>query len=182
MDGKPGRWVTTTGQPRKPGTGRPLPAWLLLWLLLLLAACVPIEQSRYDAAQATTSGQRATSKTAVAGGQFNRFFPKGQQDYTVVYTQEKSGFAEAVLKNKGTDVATLSIFDTISNPAAAAKYQASTKQVSGYPTTDIGTNGTSILVANRFQVQVRAKAATFTAQDRETWLAAFDLAGLANLQ
>lgn len=176
------RWDTIAGRLCKQGTGRLLPALLLLSLLFLWAACVPIEKSRYDAAQATTSGQRATSKTAVAGSQFNKFFPKGQQDYTVVYTQEKIGFAEAVLKNKGTDVATLSIFDTVSNPEAAAKYQTSTKQVSGYPATDIGTNGTSILVAQRFQVQVRAKVATFTAKERETWLAAFDLAGLAKLQ
>ncbi|MFN8490001.1 MAG: hypothetical protein U0350_20610 [Caldilineaceae bacterium] len=155
---------------------------LLLCSTLFFSACAPVEKSRWDAAQATTSGQRATVKEALAGSEFNKFFPKGSNGYTVVYTQEKTGFAEAVLKNKGDDVATLSIFDTISNPDAAAKYKASAKQISGYPATNVGNNGTSILVANRFQIQVRSKADSFTAQDRETWLAAFDLAGLAKLQ
>lgn len=164
---------------------RQLRVWLTLCLFcfgLLATACVPIDQSPYAAAQATTIGQRATAKEALAGGAFNKFFPKAHDNYSVVYTQEKIGFAEAVLKSKTEDVATLSIFDIVSNPEAAAKYKASTKQVSGYPATDIGNNGTSILVADRFQVQVRTKATSFTAQDRETWLAAFDLAGLAKLQ
>lgn len=164
---------------------RQITAWFMLLLFccaLLSAACAPIQKSPYDAAQATTTGQRATAKEALAGGAFNKFFPKSNDAYSVVYTQEKIGFAEAVLKSKTEDVATLSIFDTVSNPDAAAKYKASTQQVSGYPATEIGNNGTSILVANRFQVQVRTKAASFTAKDRETWLAAFDLAGLAKLQ
>jgi hypothetical protein len=148
----------------------------------LASACAPVEKSPYDAAQATTTGQRATAKEAMAGGEFNKFFPKSNDTYSVVYTQEKIGFAEAVLKSKTEDVATLSIFDTVSNPDAAAKYKDSTTKVSGYPSTNIGNNGTSILVADRFQVQVRTKAASFTAKDRETWLAAFDLAGLAKLQ
>ncbi|CAN5613281.1 hypothetical protein BH10CHL1_BH10CHL1_25840 [soil metagenome] len=164
---------------------RPLSIWLTLCMFCvvqLASACAPVQKSPYDAAQATTTGQRATAKEALAGGAFNKFFPKSNDNYSIVYTQEKIGFAEVVLKSKTEDVATLSIFDTVSNPDAAAKYKASTKQVSGYPATDIGNNGTSILVADRFQVQVRTKAASFTAQDRETWLAAFDLAGLAKLQ
>jgi len=155
---------------------------LIFSMTLLMSACAPAPQSRWDAAQATTTGQRATTKEALAGGEFNKFFPKGKGDYSVVYTQEKTGFAEAVLKNKGNDVATLSIFDTVSNPDAAAKYKESTQKISGYPATNVGSNGTSILVANRFQVQVRSKADSFTEQDRETWLSAFDLAGLAKLE
>ena len=171
--------------PFKPRATRRMTAWLTLLLFcfaLLPSACAPVDKSPYASVQATTTGQRATAKEALAGGAFNKFFPKSNSAYSIVYTQEKIGFAEAVLKSKTEDVATLSIFDTVSNPDAAAKYKTSTKQVSGYPATEIGNNGTSILVANRFQVQVRTKAASFTTKDRETWLAAFDLAGLAKLQ
>lgn len=157
--------------------------WLAcLVLALTLAACAPVDPSRWDAAQATTVGQRATDQEALAGGAFNRFFPAASNGYTVVYTQEKIGFAEAVLKQSGADVATLSVFDTVSNPEAAAKYKTSTKKLGDYPVVAVGENGTAILVADRFQVQIRAKSASFSAADRETWLLAFDLNGLARLQ
>ncbi|RIK42896.1 MAG: hypothetical protein DCC55_07460 [Chloroflexi bacterium] len=64
----------------------------------MLVACAPVERSRWEEAQESTAGERATSKEAIAGGEFNRFFPKSNGDYSVVYTQEKTGFAEAVLK------------------------------------------------------------------------------------
>ena len=153
-----------------------------LVLALALAACAPVDPSRWDAAQATTVGQRATDQEAVAGGAFNRFFPAASNGYTVVYTQEKIGFAEAVLKQNGTDVATLSVFDTVSNPEAAAKYKTSTKKLGDYPVVAVGANGTAILVAERFQVQIRTKSETFSAADRDTWLLAFDLNGLAGLK
>ncbi len=93
----------------------------------------------------------------MAGGEFNKFFPASNDDYEIVYTQEKIGFAEAVLKQGGEDVATLAIFDTASNPEAAAKYAASSEEVAGYPALAIGNNGMGILVADRFQVQVRSE-------------------------
>jgi hypothetical protein len=150
-------------------------------VLTLLAACVPVEPSRWEAAQEASEGQQATAAEALAGGEFNKFFPESQGDFEVVYTQEKSGFAEAVLKENGEDVATLAVFDTASNPDAAAKYAESDQNVAGYPAVAIGDNGTGILVADRFQVQVRSQSADFAAADRETWLQAFDLDGLAGL-
>lgn len=154
----------------------------LLWMALILAACAPIEPSRWEEAQEAAAGQSATAMEALAGGEFNKFFPKAINGYSVVYTQEKRGFAEAVLKYEGEEMATLSIFDTVSNPEAAQKYKESTQQVGHYPAVDVGGNGTGILVADRFQVQVRAKNDSFTVTDRTQWLMAFDLAGLANLQ
>jgi hypothetical protein len=100
----------------------------------------------------------------------------------VVYTQEKTGFAEAVLKHEGEDVATLAIFDTVSNPEAAEKYKESTKKLGAYPVVMIGQNGTSILVADRFQVQIRSKSESFATAERDEWLLAFDLQGLARLK
>ncbi len=159
--------------------------WLPLLLLcatLIFSACVAPAASRWDTAQEASSGERATDKEALAGGEFNKFFPQDSDDYDVVYTQEKSGFAEAVLKQAGKDVATLAIFDTVSNPAAAEKYRESSEKIGDYPAVEIGSNGTGILVADRFQVQVRAKSDSFTAADREEWLEAFDLDGLAELE
>lgn len=155
---------------------------VLLWIVLVLAACAPIQQSRWEQAQEATAGQGATAKEALAGGEFNKFFPKATNGYSVVYTQEKRGFAEAVLKYEGEEMATLSIFDTVSNPEAAQKYKESTQKVGNYPAVDVGENGTGILVADRFQVQVRAKNDSFTITDRTQWLMAFDLGGLAKLQ
>jgi hypothetical protein len=154
----------------------------LLGLVLVLSACAPVERSRWEEAQEATTGQRATDQEAVAGGEFNQFFPESTAEYSVVYTQEKTGFAEAVLKHEGEDVATLAIFDTVSNPEAATKYKESTKKLGAYPAVAIGENGTGILVADRFQVQIRAKSETFSATERDEWLLAFDLQGLAELQ
>jgi hypothetical protein len=154
----------------------------LCWLVLVLSACAPVEPSRWEEAQEATAGQSATASEALAGGEFNKFFPQATDGYLVVYTQEKRGFAEAVLKYEGEEVATLSIFDTVSNPEAAQKYKASGQRIGDYPAVEVGQNGAGILVADRFQVLVRAKSETFTMADRNRWLLAFDLAGLARLQ
>jgi hypothetical protein len=75
----------------------------------------------------------------------------------------------------------LAVFDTVSNPDAATKYADSRNSVAGYPAAAVGANGLAILVADRFQVQVRAITDEFSEVDRETWLQAFDLDGLAAL-
>ena len=155
---------------------------LMMLLVLLMTACTPEAVSQWAEVQATTEGQRATDKEAVAGGEFNALFPKSHDDFDVVFTQEKIGFAEATLKENGTEVATLSIFDTVSNPEAAEKYADSKEQVEGYPLVAVGDNGSAILVAERFQVQVRSKTADFTEDDRKEWLALFDLAVLEGLE
>ena len=109
-------------------------------------------------------------------------FPKPAGDFDVVYTQEKTGFAEAKLVKKGQDVATLSIFDTVSNPEAADKYKETQETFEGSPIIEIGNMGTGLLVAGRYQVQIRSKDANFSKFDREDWLKKFDLANLAKLQ
>jgi len=150
--------------------------------MLYLVACSPVEQSQWSAAQEASQGQPATDQEALAGGEFNKFFPQSHDQFTIVYTQEKQGFAEAILRDDGDDVATLAIFDTVSNPDAAAKYTDSTDKVADYPAIAIGSNGTGILVADRFQVQVRSTSADFAEEERAEWLAAFDLDGLAGLE
>jgi hypothetical protein len=155
---------------------------LLPWASLALAGCYP-EPTRWDEVQKQTRHNApSVAKDAVAGAMFNKLFPKPAGDYDIVYTQEKPGFAQAKLVRKGNDVATLSIFDTISNPDSAAKYKESTETFEGYPIVEIGNNGTGLLVGDRYQVQIRSNDANFSKFDREDWLKKFDLANLAKLQ
>lgn len=163
---------------------RKILAPLLLSLLLLVTSCASKPPSRFDQAQQQSSQQKsgqAVVKESTQGAEFNKFFPKGDDGYERVYTQEKKGFSEAKLKKDGKDVAMLSISDIKNNPSAAAKYQQSTKTIAGYPAATLGTTQTSVLVNNRYQVKVSTRDASFTESDREAWLQKFDLNGLARL-
>ena len=51
---------------------------------------------------------------------------------------------------KGQDVATLSIFDTISNPEAAEKYKDTQETFADYPIIEVGNNGTGRGVGGRY--------------------------------
>jgi hypothetical protein len=155
---------------------------LSLLTLFVVAGCQK-EPSRFEQVQQETRRNApAVSKEAVPGASFNKLFPKPEGDNDIVYTQEKTGFAQAKIVKKGTDVATLSIFDTVSNPEAADKYKEATEKFEEYPIMDIGNNGTGILVGGRYQVQIRSTDANFSKFDREDWLKKFDLANLAKLQ
>lgn len=148
----------------------------------LLCGCPQEEPTRWDPAQQATQGQPAVSKSAVAGSEFNKLFPKSEGEYEVIFAQEKDGFALANLAKGGTDVATLAISDTVSNPDAKEKFKSSQETFDIHPIVEVDDNTTAILVADRFQVQVRSKDANFSKFDREDWLRKFDLANLANLQ
>ena len=157
---------------------------ILLSLVLLVTACSSAP-SKYDQVQKDTTGFRAPAavdKKAEKGGQFNQFFPQGDEEYTVVPAQEKKGFAEYKLKRNGATLAMLTINDTISLPAAAAKYTNATDTIAGYPAVTQGTTATGLLVNNRYQVKVLSRDAAFTPADRAAWLEKFDLAGLAKLE
>lgn len=156
---------------------------LVLVFLLTLTACSSAP-SKYDQVQKDTTGFKAPAavdKGAEKGGTFNQFFPKSEGEYTVVPTQEKKGFAEYKLKQDGETVAMLSINDTISLPAAAAKYENTTTTLAGFPAVEQGTTATGVLVNGRYQVKVLSRSDSFSATDRATWLEKFDLQGLAQL-
>lgn len=159
---------------------------ILLAMLLLFSttACASDPPSRFDQAQkeSTQRGVEAVSKDAVAGGKFNKFFPKSQAGYEVVYAQEKSGFAEAKLKQNGKVLAMLAISDISSTPTAAAKFKGSAEKISGYPVASQGSTATAVLVKNRFQVKVLSRDSAFTESDRKAWLSKFNLSGLASLK
>jgi len=165
--------------------GRRILAALLLSVLLLVTSCATQAPSPYAQAQKESTQRNAppaVAKDATQGSQFNKFFPKGSGGFQTVAAQEKKGFAEYKLKQGGKDVAVLSINDTISTPTAAAKFNSSTQKIAGYPAVNQGSNGTAILVGDRYQVKVQSRDASFTQSDREAWLQRFNLSGLARLK
>lgn len=157
-----------------------------LFSLLLLSACSPQPPSRFEQAQQESldAGNRNTAvdKDAVKGATFNQFFPVSSGEYERVFTQEKSGFVQAKLKRNGEDLATLAIFDTISNPSAKEDFNNATDTINGFPMVEKGTNNTAVLVGDRYQVSIRSSNPNFDLQQRKEWLSKFDLSNLANLK
>ena len=152
---------------------------------MILAACLLAtgcrkQESRWEAAQKESQENPvAVSEAALPGSTFNKFFPQQGDNIDLVYKQEKDGFAQAALHRDGEPIAMLSISDTRNNPAARDKYQTSDLKIAGYPAV-VRENTTSLLVADRFQVQIQSEGEVLTAEDRAAWLKKFDLAGLAN--
>ncbi|MCU0543275.1 MAG: hypothetical protein MUE44_14060 [Oscillatoriaceae cyanobacterium Prado104] len=174
---------------------RKILAPFLISVLLLVTACGQTQApSRWDKAQQESTQKPAAKaqqtaaqnqnlpKKAVAGGKLNKYFPASGGGFNRVFAQEKSGFAEAKLNKDGKNVAVLSINDIAGNPSAGDKFKSSTKKISGYPAVNQGANITAVLVANRYQVKVQSRDPSFTASDREAWLAKFNLSGLANVK
>jgi hypothetical protein len=157
---------------------------LILTSCLLFTSCSQQAPSRFDDAQqqSTSKGATAVVDTSQSGGTFNRYFPDGNSEYERIYSQEKTGFAEAKLKAQGKEIAILSISDTVNNPSAAAKFQNSTTKIGGYPAVTQGSSGTAVLVGDRYQVKIRSKDASFSESDRQAWLSKFDLRGLSKLK
>jgi len=155
----------------------------VLAVLLLVTSCAKAP-SQFDQAQqeSTARGAAAVVKESTSGGSFNQFFPPSGGGYERVYTQEKKGFAEAKLKQDGKVLAMLAISDISNNPAAANKFQDSQTTIKGFPSVEQGATASAVLVNNRYQVKVLSREADFTASDRQTWLAKFDLDGLAKLK
>jgi hypothetical protein len=146
---------------------------------LLLAGCVE-EESRWEAAQqASEENATAVSDAALPGSTFNKFFPKQEGGIDVVFKQEKAGFAQAALHREGTPIGTFSISDTRNNTAARDKFKTTQLKIEGFPAV-VRENTTSLLVGDRFQVQVQSEGDALTADDRAAWFEKFDLAGLAN--
>jgi hypothetical protein len=157
----------------------------LCGLLLISTGCTAKPPSPYAQVQQESTQRgapKAVAKTATQGSEFNRFFPKPGSGFERVYTQEKKGFAEAKLKKDGKDMAMLSISDTSSVPTAAQKYAQSTEKIAGFPTVEVGTTQTGVLVGSHYQVKVLSRNPAFVKSDRKDWIAKFDLQGLSKLR
>jgi len=154
---------------------------LVVALGLLLAGCSQ-QPTRWDEAQEKSKGKKAVSTEALEGSVFNKFFPKAESPFDLVYKQEKKGTAIADLKKDGKPVATLTIFDTVSNPEVLTEYKEATAALAGFPFLAKGAKGSAVLVARRFQVQVRSTDEALDEEARKDWLKKFDLDGLAKLE
>jgi hypothetical protein len=164
--------------------GSVLLSFCLCSLLFVSTGCASKATSPYAQVQKEStqrSAPKAVAKAATQGSEFNKFFPDASDGYERVYTQEKKGFVEAKLKKNGADVAMLSISDTTSLPSAAAKYAQATAKIQSYPTVEVGTTQTGVLVADRYQVKVLSRSPAFTKSDRQAWIERFDLRGLSKL-
>lgn len=151
-------------------------------LALLMAGCQE-QPSRWGAAQEATEGQTTSvAEQAIDGSVFNQFFPRQGEGFDIVFKQEKSGFAQASLQEGGKELAVFSIFDTVSNPDAKAKYDASMERIAGFPVVTDEDKSLSALVGGRFQVQVRSSDPGFGESDREAWLQKFDLTGISEIE
>jgi hypothetical protein len=117
-----------------------------------------------------------------SGAKLDTVFPPSEGDYKITFTQEKIGFAEADLSKGGVKLAALTVSDTEANPSARDKFNTSTKKIGEFPVAANGSQGTALLAGNRYQVQVRSLAPTFTEADREGWLQKFKLARLAEMK
>lgn len=114
------------------------------------------------------------------GSAFNKFFPADATDGTKrVFTQEKTGYAEAKFQKDGKDLITLSISDTANNPDARTKFSSATEKLQSHPMMTVGKNQSTILVKDRFQL--KASSQTLDHEARKAWLSKFDLTGVAGL-
>ena len=158
-------------------------ALILCTLWVGAVACSPQPPSQFEQAQqvSTERGASAVVKESTKGGEFNAYFPNPSGEFERIFTQEKQGFAQIKLKQNGQEVATMAISDLKNNPSAAEKFQGSSENLDGFPLVTQGSNGTALLVGDRYQVKVMSRSPEFTAADRETWLSQFDLEGLAKL-
>ena len=162
----------------------------LVLLLVLIVAGFVIYRMMEDKPKETAKTESAVPATphpvhreeVTAGAKLNSVFPKADGEYKLTFTQEKTGFAEADLFKGGAKLAAMTVSDTEATPAARDKYKSSTKQLGRYPMAANGSMGTAVLVANRYQVQVRSLAPAFTAAEREAWLEKFNLAKLAEIK
>ena len=155
--------------------------------LALLSGCFSKKNNEAQNAPAspttpTAPATPAEPKEEVAGSKLNDFFPKDEGDYDVVFTQEKEGTSQAKLKQGGKELAMLTIADITNDSRAKGDFASAAGKLNGYPVVAKGSKGTAVLVADRFQVQVRSIDNSFDEAMRRQWLQKFNLSGLAGMR
>ena len=146
----------------------------------LIAALALLGLSACYQSSTISEEKGVSTPVAVSGEVLNKFFPKDEEGFDVVFTQEKEAFSQAKLNDSdGNELATLTITDALTNQKVLDNFKASQAMISGYPAINRGSKGTAVLVADRFQVQVRSKADSIGEPERAAWISKFDLDGLA---
>lgn len=136
--------------------------------------------TRWDTAATSTVARAPDAPPVKEAGSFNKFFPAdGIDGMKRIYTQEKTGFAEAKLQKDGKDMAVLSISDASGDAEALKKFEGATDKIQGYPLVTVGKNQSSLLVKGRYQVKVSSQQLDEGA--RRAWFEKFNLSGLAAL-
>ncbi len=151
------------------------------WVIYRSMGDKPKEIAKTESAVPATT-HPVHREEVTAGAKLNSVFPKAEGEYKLTFTQEKTGFAEADLFKGGAKLAAMTVSDTEATPTARDKFKTSTKKIGEYPMAANGSMGTAVLVANRYQVQVRSLAPAFTSAEREAWLEKFKLAKLAEIK
>ncbi|QDU30490.1 hypothetical protein ETAA8_56300 [Anatilimnocola aggregata] len=160
-------------------------SWITCALMLtaLCCGCYQQQPDRWaEADKASKQNPHAVVQESVAGNEFNRFFPQVETPWDIVFKQEKTGFAQASLQKSGRELAVLSVSDTTNNVEAAAKFKESTKSLGGMPIVEIGEQATAVLVADRFQVQVRSMDPEIGPAERQAWIEKFNLQAIGRIQ
>src|SRR4051794_11444486 len=106
--------LAARNHPMRTTSPRLLAVPLALTAALMLACSGGLATSPYD--ESNKNKGPSTSKDALEGKEFNKFFPKAAAPFDLVYKQEKKGAAIAELKKDGKVVAQLSITDILSEP------------------------------------------------------------------
>lgn len=136
--------------------------------------------TRWDTAATSTVARAPDAPPVKEAGSFNKFFPEdGVEGMKRIYTQEKTGFAEAKLQKDGKDVAVLSISDASGDTEALKKFEGAEGKIQGYPLVTVGKNQSALLVKGRYQVKVSSQQ--LDADARKAWLEKFNLSGLSSL-
>ena len=65
-------------------------------------------------------------KNPVKGDKLNDYFPKDSGKISVTVTTEQKGFAQALLKSDGTEIATLAITDLVKDEETRKRYEGAT--------------------------------------------------------
>ncbi len=161
---------------------------LILVILILGIGFFIYTRSGSDVKTPATPPPTATSEPkalpqadAISGSTLNKAFPRSDSEFKLTFSQEKDGFSQADLSKAGAKVATLTVSDTDANPSARDKFKSSTRNIGGFPAASVGSQGTAVLVGNRYQVQARSVSPSFTEGDREAWLSKFKLDALAKV-
>jgi len=159
--------------------------FLIILIVIIAPSCSNNEaSSRFENAQQESlkSNTVAVSEDTVSGGELNRYFPKNKGAYKVIYTQEKTGLAQAKLKRDGQELALMSISDIANNPTAIDKFKDDTEMIQNYPVIEQGSKATAMLVNNRFQIKIISRSDLMKETDRKQWLKQFDLNHLAQIK
>ncbi|MEH0156786.1 hypothetical protein V6R21_21830 [Limibacter armeniacum] len=152
-------------------------------MILFIPSCLSDENSNDDLSLLDKESItfRGEDNSLYTGSVFNAYFPESDDGYDVIVTSDKPGLAQGKIEKDGRVKATITIVDLHNKPNMFEKYEGAVGSLDGLPMIPKGNKGTAVLVANRFQVQVRSIDPEFTEPYRMAWLRKFNISKLNDL-